>query len=176
MTEQTAPFGAPCAGGMPHGPAHASACPGHRPGRPGATAPLAGGHPGAHPGAMGGHPGGHPGAMGGHPGGHPGGSPTRSTGASGRRSMRPGAGPAAQAYEARTGIKAPRIIAWEITRRCNLVCAHCRAAALCEAYPGELTLDECRAVIDDIASITDPILIITGGEPLMRPDIWDIID
>ncbi len=114
-----------------------------------------------------------------HPAGmprHPGMSPTASTGAPGRRSVRPGAGPAAQAYEARTGIKAPRIIAWEITRRCNLVCAHCRASALCEAYPGELTLEECKAVIDDIASITDPILIVTGGEPLMRPDIWDIID
>ncbi len=41
--------------------------------------------------------------------------------------------------------------------------AHCRAAAHCEAYPGELSLDECKAVMDDIASITDPILIVTGG-------------
>ncbi len=94
----------------------------------------------------------------------------------GRRSYRPGAGVAAKAYEEHTGIKAPRIVAWEITRSCNLACAHCRAAARCEPYPGELTLDECKRVIDDIASIADPILILTGGEPLMRPDIWDIID
>ncbi|QKF08029.1 radical SAM protein [Berryella wangjianweii] len=93
-----------------------------------------------------------------------------------RRSYRPGAGPAAQAYEARTGIKAPRIVAWEITRSCNLACEHCRAAAHCNPYPGELTLEECKRVMDDIASITDPILILTGGEPLMRPDIWEIID
>lgn len=88
----------------------------------------------------------------------------------------PGSGAAAQAFEKRTGVKAPRIIAWEITRSCNLACAHCRAAAHQEPYPGELTLEECKAVIDDIASITDPILILTGGEPLMRPDIWDIVD
>ena len=94
----------------------------------------------------------------------------------GRRGYRPGAGPAARAYEERTGIKAPKIVAWEITRSCNLACAHCRAAAHCEPYPGELTLGECRKVIDDIAAITDPILILTGGEPLMRTDIWDIID
>ena len=93
-----------------------------------------------------------------------------------KRSYRPGAGAAARAYEERTGIKAPRIVAWEITRSCNLACAHCRAAAHCEPYPGELTLEECKDVIDDIASITDPILILTGGEPLMRADIWDIID
>jgi len=93
-----------------------------------------------------------------------------------RRSYRPGASEAAKAFEKRTGIKAPRIVAWEITRSCNLACAHCRAAAHCEPYPGELSLDECKRVIDDIASITDPILILTGGEPLMREDLWDIID
>ena len=110
----------------------------------------------------------------GYPKGHPGGHPGAHTGAS--RSCRPGAGEAARAFEERTGVKAPRIIAWEITRSCNLACAHCRAAAHCEPYPGELSLDECKRVMDDIASITDPILILTGGEPLMRDDIWDIID
>ena len=115
------------------------------------------------------HPGGHPHGAG-HPGGHPGGRPGSG------RSYRPGIGAAAKAFEERTGIKAPRIVAWEITRSCNLACAHCRAAAHCEPYPGELSLDECKQVIDDIASITDPILILTGGEPLMRDDIWDIID
>jgi len=90
--------------------------------------------------------------------------------------QRPGMGAAAKAFEERTGIRAPRIVAWEITRSCNLACAHCRAAAHSAPYPGELTLEECKCVMDDIASISDPILILTGGEPLMRDDIWDIID
>ena len=110
-----------------------------------------------------------------HPGSHPGSRPAEHGGAH-PGTHRPGCGRAAQAYDARTGIKAPSIIAWEITRSCNLACAHCRAAAHCEPYPGELSLAQCKEVIDDIASITDPILILTGGEPLMRADIWDIID
>ena len=115
--------------------------------------------------------------MAGHPGGHPHGHPgSLSNTANPKRSYRPGAGKAAREFEERTGIKAPRIVAWEITRSCNLACAHCRAAAHCEPYPGELSFEECKRVIDDIASITDPILILTGGEPLMRDDIWDIID
>ena len=122
-----------------------------------------------------GHPGGHPA---GHPGGHPGGAPTGRQRHGGARSLgfRPGGGPESLAYEERTGIKAPRIIAWEITRSCNLSCAHCRAAAEFGHYEGELTLDQIKATIDDIATITNPIIILTGGEPLMRPDIWEIVD
>ncbi|MCH4183893.1 MAG: radical SAM protein [Eggerthellaceae bacterium] len=92
------------------------------------------------------------------------------------RGFRPGGGKAAQAFEERTGIKAPRIIAWEITRSCNLSCAHCRAAAHDGCYSGELSLDQIKAVIDDITSITNPILILTGGEPLLRSDIGEIAD
>ena len=90
--------------------------------------------------------------------------------------FRPGGGPAAIAYQERTGIKAPRIIAWEITRSCNLSCAHCRAAAEFGHYHGELSLDQIKSVIDDIVTISNPIIILTGGEPLMRPDIWEIVD
>ena len=118
----------------------------------------------------------HPHAAG-HPAGVPGGPGERQR-HGGARSVgfRPGGGEAAQAYEARTGIKAPRIIAWEITRSCNLSCAHCRAAAEFGHYPGELSLDKIKEVIDDIVTITNPIIILTGGEPLMRPDIWEIVD
>lgn len=124
-----------------------------------------------HPGAPSGAP-----AASGHPGGHPGGIPRQRHGGARSVGFRPGGGAAAEAYEKRTGIKAPRIIAWEITRSCNLSCAHCRAAAEFGAYEGELTLDEIKATIDDITTISNPILILTGGEPLMRPDIWEIVD
>ncbi|MHB8762411.1 MAG: radical SAM protein, partial [Coriobacteriia bacterium] len=114
----------------------------------------------------------------GHPVGHPVGVPMDRQRHGGARSVgfQPGGGPAAIAYQERTGIKAPRIIAWEITRSCNLSCAHCRAAAEFGCYPGELSLEQIKGVIDDIVTISNPIIILTGGEPLMRPDIWEIVD
>ncbi len=70
----------------------------------------------------------------------------------------------------------PRLIAWEITGRCNLNCAHCRASASSKADPNELTLGEIKRGIDDIAGFYKPILIITGGEPLVRKDVYDITE
>jgi radical SAM protein with 4Fe4S-binding SPASM domain len=67
------------------------------------------------------------------------------------------------------------MVAWELTRRCNLDCVHCRARAGAECGGDELSLDECRAIVDDIASFAAPTIILTGGEPLLRPDIFDII-
>jgi heme b synthase len=138
--------------------------------------PLAGGRRDAGATAPAGHPPNPAGAT--MPAGHPGGHPGDRQRLGGARSVgfRPGGGPAALAYQERTGVKAPRIIAWEITRSCNLSCAHCRASAEFGHYPGELSLDKIKEVIDDIVTISNPIIILTGGEPLMRPDIWDIID
>lgn len=70
---------------------------------------------------------------------------------------------------------APRLIAWEITRSCTLRCQHCRAAAVRAAYEGEFTLDEIKKVIDSIAARFQPILILTGGEPMLRADLLDIV-
>jgi heme b synthase len=66
------------------------------------------------------------------------------------------------------------MIAWELTRACNLACLHCRAAAVDSPPPGELTTDECLALIDHVASFATPTIILTGGEPLLRPDLFDI--
>lgn len=68
----------------------------------------------------------------------------------------------------------PRLVAWELTGRCNLNCVHCRASASDKIDPNELSLQEIKATIDNIASFYKPILILTGGEPLIREDVYEI--
>ncbi len=68
-----------------------------------------------------------------------------------------------------------RMVAWELTRNCNLNCIHCRAKATLGPHQGELTTEECKKIIDDIASFASPTVILTGGEPLMREDLFEII-
>lgn len=67
-----------------------------------------------------------------------------------------------------------RLVAWEMTQACNLACVHCRAGADCDPHPEELSTDEGKGLIDGIAEVGKPILIMTGGEPLMRPDFFDL--
>jgi len=67
-----------------------------------------------------------------------------------------------------------RMIAWEVTRSCNLNCIHCRAAASKGPYPGEFTTEEAFGLIEEIASFSTPVVILTGGEPLLREDIFDL--
>ena len=68
----------------------------------------------------------------------------------------------------------PLLIAWEVTRTCNLNCQHCRAAAQNKKYQNELNTDQCYRLLDNIASFSKPIIILTGGEPMLRDDIYDI--
>jgi len=68
-----------------------------------------------------------------------------------------------------------RLVAWEVTRRCNLACVHCRAAATENDYPGELEKSACLRLLDDIACLGAPVVILTGGEPLLRNDILDLV-
>ncbi len=67
-----------------------------------------------------------------------------------------------------------RLVAWEMTRACNLACVHCRAGACPQADPDELTTEEGRKLIDGIAKVAKPILIMTGGEPLLRADFFEL--
>jgi radical SAM protein with 4Fe4S-binding SPASM domain len=64
----------------------------------------------------------------------------------------------------------PRIVAWEITRRCDLACKHCRASATAEPDPQELSPDEALAVVEQLAQAGAKLLILSGGDPLLRPD------
>jgi len=68
----------------------------------------------------------------------------------------------------------PLLIAWEVTRTCNLNCQHCRAGARNKKYPHELTTEQCFRLLDNIAAFAQPIIILTGGEPMLRNDIYDI--
>jgi AdoMet-dependent heme synthase len=68
----------------------------------------------------------------------------------------------------------PQLIAWEVTRSCNFKCLHCRAGAQDKIYPNELATEQCYKLLDNIASFSKPIIILTGGEPMLREDIYDI--
>jgi heme b synthase len=71
--------------------------------------------------------------------------------------------------------RAPRLVAWEVTRACDLACLHCRAVAQPSADPRQLSTEEAFRLVDDIASFGEPvILILTGGDPLKRPDIFAV--
>jgi len=76
--------------------------------------------------------------------------------------------------DARSTWPPPRIIAWELTRACNLRCVHCRAAATPARSDAELSTAECAGLVDEIAALATPMIILTGGEPLLRPDLFEI--
>lgn len=72
--------------------------------------------------------------------------------------------------------QAPFTIAWEVTRACAFACKHCRADAQHQPAPDELTTQESMQLIDRLAQFGSPILIFTGGDPMMRRDLFDLID
>lgn len=69
--------------------------------------------------------------------------------------------------------RAPMIVYWEVTTACGLACRHCRATAMPDAAPGQLTTDEALRVLDQIAGFGDPLphVVFTGGDPLRRADL-----
>lgn len=70
----------------------------------------------------------------------------------------------------------PLVLIWEVTRACDLACFHCRASAQARRDPRELTTEEGKKLIDDIEQLAPPIFIFTGGDPLKRPDIYELIE
>ena len=67
------------------------------------------------------------------------------------------------------------VVVWNVTRRCNLRCVHCYSQSEDRGYSGELSLDEGKSLIDDLAGFGSPVILFSGGEPLIRPDILDLI-
>jgi len=72
----------------------------------------------------------------------------------------------------------PMLVFWEVTRACQLACFHCRASATEGALPGELTTAEGRHLIDQVAGFGRPypILVLTGGDCLLRPDLFELVE
>jgi putative heme d1 biosynthesis radical SAM protein NirJ1 len=67
------------------------------------------------------------------------------------------------------------VVAWNITRTCNLRCAHCYSSSDGNKYDGELTTSEAKKFIDDCAAFKVPVLLMSGGEPLIRPDVFELV-
>ena len=66
------------------------------------------------------------------------------------------------------------VVVWNMTRRCNLKCIHCYSASADIDYPDELTTEEGKKLIDDLAAFGAPVILFSGGEPLMRPDLLEL--
>ena len=71
--------------------------------------------------------------------------------------------------------RAPLVVIWEVTRACDLACVHCRASAIPARDAGELTTEEGKRLIADVRRFGRPLFVLTGGDPLKRPDIFELI-
>jgi len=69
----------------------------------------------------------------------------------------------------------PFIVIWEVTQACDLACVHCRASAQPNRHSMELSTDEGKNLIDQIAAMKVPVFVLTGGDPLKRPDLFELI-
>jgi sulfatase maturation enzyme AslB (radical SAM superfamily) len=67
------------------------------------------------------------------------------------------------------------IVVWNVTRTCNLRCVHCYSDSYAQKYSGELTTDEAKGILDDLASFGVPAVLFSGGEPLTRPDLLELM-
>ena len=68
------------------------------------------------------------------------------------------------------------VVVWNVTRKCNLRCIHCYASAENVKYPGELTTEQALSVIDDLAGFGAPVVLFSGGEPLLRGDLFTLAE
>ena len=71
--------------------------------------------------------------------------------------------------------KAPMLVIWEVTQACDLACVHCRASAQPERHPRELSTEQGFRLLEEIRSFGEPLMVFTGGDPLKRPDLYELI-
>ena len=69
----------------------------------------------------------------------------------------------------------PLVVSWNVTRKCNLKCPHCYINATTETLNNELSTEEAKGLIDQISEVSRPLLILSGGEPLLRKDIFELV-
>jgi len=91
----------------------------------------------------------------------------------GGRGARPGSGPGLM--RSVDFASAPFLVIWETTQSCALACRHCRASAQPGRDPRELSTEEGRRLLDQVAELGTPIMILSGGDPVNRPDLLDLI-
>ena len=70
----------------------------------------------------------------------------------------------------------PLVMSWNVTRECNMKCSHCYINATDKKLDNELTTQEAKKLMDQICQVSKPLLILSGGEPLLRPDIFELIE
>jgi len=70
--------------------------------------------------------------------------------------------------------QSPLLVIWEVTQACDLACVHCRASAQPERHEAELTTEEGRELLSEIKRFGNPLMVFTGGDPLKRPDLYDL--
>lgn len=82
------------------------------------------------------------------------------------------------AHKARNGVREGMgpVVVWNSTRTCNLKCRHCYMSSDAKKYQNELTTAEAKQFIDDLADFNVPVLLFSGGEPLIRPDFFELAD
>lgn len=82
------------------------------------------------------------------------------------------------AHKARNGVREGMgpVVVWNSTRTCNLKCRHCYMSSDAKKYQNELTTAEAKQFIDDLADFNVPVLLFSGGEPLIRPDFFEVAD
>jgi len=69
----------------------------------------------------------------------------------------------------------PFIVIWETTQACDLACVHCRACAQPLRSALELNTEEAKRLIDEVKALRAPVFVLTGGDPLKRPDIFELV-